>query len=88
MLVYMVTHNDLSVSEGPVTHFTEIASNLQELGHEIVAFCPDLTGVRRPWGFPLRYVSCVSRRKGISQLLYEMMLRRRLRREISGSVRT
>lgn len=70
----MVTHNDLSVSEGPVTHFTEIATNLQELGHEVVAFAPDLTGKRKEWSFHIRYLTTVVRRKGLEQLLYEFVL--------------
>ncbi len=70
----MTTHNDLSISEGPVTHFTEIAGNLQEKDCNIVAFAPDLTGQRQPHSFPVRYLPCLIRRRGLSQLIYEVVL--------------
>ena len=74
MLIYMITHNDLSVSEGPVTHFTEIAQNFNALGHELAAFAPDLSVNRRPWPLEVHYLPSLIRRRGISQLFYELSL--------------
>lgn len=74
MKVFMITHNDLSVSEGPVTHFSEIAKNFQGLGLELSCFAPDLTGLKKPWPFPVRYLNCLIRRRGISQMIYEFVL--------------
>ena len=74
MLIYMITHNDLSVSEGPVTHFTEIAQNFNDLGHESTAFAPDLSVKRRPWPLEVHYLPTLVRRRGISQLFYELSL--------------
>lgn len=74
MLIYMITHNDLSVSEGPVTHFTEIATNFEKLGHKVVAFVPDLHGLRKKWSFSIKYLSPFIRRRGIEQILYEFRL--------------
>jgi hypothetical protein len=70
----MTTHNDLSESQGPVTHFREIANQFQDLGLEVLAFGPDLSGRRKPMNFPMRYLSCVIKKRGISQLLYEIVL--------------
>ncbi|MDP6450979.1 MAG: glycosyltransferase family 4 protein, partial [Lentisphaeria bacterium] len=74
MLIYMITHNDLSVSEGPVTHFTEIAQNFNALGHKATAFAPDLSVGRRPWPLEVHYLPSLVRRRGISQLFYELSL--------------
>ena len=74
MLIYMITHNDLSVSEGPVTHFTEIAQNFNDLGHESIAFAPDLSVNRRAWPLEVHYLPSLVRRRGISQLFYELSL--------------
>lgn len=70
----MITHNDLSISEGPVTHFTEIAANLQKRGLKITAFAPNLTGLKKQWDFHVEYLPCCTRAKGFSQLVYEFFL--------------
>lgn len=49
MLVYMTTHNDLSESQGPVTHFREIANQFQNLGLEVLAFGPDVIYSRQSY---------------------------------------
>jgi hypothetical protein len=45
----MTTHNDLSESQGPVTHFREIANQFQNLGLEVLAFGPDVIYSRQSY---------------------------------------